>query len=84
MAKLENGLIQVRMVRSAGLFNANEVVCFTEKQLEIINKDVYSLDIEGSEDKKKSAALRKAVAKSKAKVTRAKKTNDDAQKSKRG
>ena len=80
MAKLENGLIQVRMVKSVGVFNRNEVCCFTEEQLKSIDPSVYSLDVEGSEDKKKSAEERKAKAKSKARVTKAKKINDDAQK----
>jgi len=70
MARLENGLMQVRFIRSAGYYNANEVAAFTDKELKKINPALYSTDVEGSEDKEKTQNAQLNMEKHKARVAK--------------
>lgn len=73
MARLENGLMQVRFIKSAGYYNANEVAAFTDKELTKISPSLYSKNVEDSEDKEKTANEKSNMEKHKARVAKAEK-----------
>lgn len=46
MGKLKNGLVQVRFLRSVGMYNKGEVACFTEEHLENLDPRIFTLDVD--------------------------------------